>query len=188
MEEIIQFLCCIRPLSPACIEYLERVVKDRKVPKNEVLLRIGDVNRYLYFFKSGALYCYYRVEDRSVQDWFFWETETVVSIGSFYDQVPSEDCIVTLEESELYYITKEHYDYLCENFPEFNYIARVLLQKYLKVFHSHARLIRKQETADRYRLVKEKMPNMINRVPVGLLATWLNMEPDTLSRLRGRRD
>lgn len=188
MEEIFEFLRKIHSLSPACVAYLKDAVKSRRVLKNGVILRIGDVNHHLYFIKTGALHCWYYVKDKEVSDWFFWKNETVVSIGSYYDQVPSEDCIVAMEDSELYYITKDQYDYLCETFLEFNYIARVLLEKYLKVFHGHARLIRKHLAADRYRLVLEKNPAMINRIPVGPLATWLNMEPETLSRMRGKRN
>ena len=188
MEEIFAFLSVIFPLSPACIEYLSKVVKSRRVQKNEIVLRIGDVNHNLYFIKSGVLHCFYYVKDKPVSDWFFWDSETVVSIGSFYDQVASEDCIVALEDSVLFYITKDDYDYICRSFLEFNFIARVLLEKYLKVFHWHARLIRKHEASERYQLVLAKNPELVERTPVGLLASWLGMESETLSRMRGRRD
>jgi CRP/FNR family transcriptional regulator, anaerobic regulatory protein len=188
MEEIFELLSLIYPLSPDCIKYLGEVVKSRRVQKNEIVLRIGEINHYLYFIKSGALHCWYYVKDKPVSDWFFWKNETVVSIGSYYDQVPSEDCIVAMEDSELYYMTKDDYDYICRTFLEFNFIARVLLEKYLKVFHWHARLIRKHEAGDRYRLVLEKVPEMVERTPVGLMASWLGMESETLSRMRGKRD
>jgi signal-transduction protein with cAMP-binding, CBS, and nucleotidyltransferase domain len=110
MEEIFAFLSMVYPLSPTCIEYLRKVVKFRRIQKNEIVLRIGDVNHNLYFIKSGALHCFYYVKDKPVSDWFFWANETVVSIGSYYDQVPSEDCIVAMEDSELFYITKDDYD------------------------------------------------------------------------------
>jgi CRP-like cAMP-binding protein len=188
MEEIFEFLSQIYPLSPACIEYLRRVVKHRLVLKNEVILNFGEVNQHLYFIKTGALHCFYLVREKPVSDWFFFENETVVSIGSFYDQVPSEDCIVPMEDTELYYITKEDYEYINLTFLEFNFIARVLLEKYLKVFHFHSRLIRKHQASERYQPVLAKLPELVRRVPVGPLATWLGMEPETLSRMRGRRD
>src|SRR5580700_3205065 len=165
MEEILQFLCIIYPLSPECLAYLRTVVKKRSVKRDEAILNIGETNRHLYFIKTGALHCYYYVKDKPVSDWFFWENETVVSIGSFYDQVPSEDCIVALEDSELFYITKNDYDYICRTFLEFNFIARVLLEKYLKVFHWHARLIRKHEASERYQLVLAKNPELVERTP-----------------------
>jgi CRP-like cAMP-binding protein len=95
---------------------------------------------------------------------------------------------VALEDAELYYITKEQYDYINRTYLEFNFIARVLLEKYLKIFHGHSRLIRKHQAPDRYQLVLVNHPEMVLRIPVGPLATWLGMEPETLSRMRGRRD
>lgn len=97
MEEILAFLNQIFPLSPACIEYLGSVVQFRRVEKNELILDFGEVNRNLYFIKTGYLRCYYMVKKKVVNDWFFWNNETVVSIGSFYQQLPSEDRIVAEE-------------------------------------------------------------------------------------------
>lgn len=188
MFEVVEFLNSIYPLSQECLHHLEKVVKFKEIVRGDTLLEIGEVNRNLYFIKSGALHCYYYVKDKTVSDWFFLEGETVVSIGSFYDQVPSEDSIVALEDCELYYITKDEYDFINKTFLEFNFIARVLLEKYLKVFHEHARIIRKTAAVDRYNVVLKKMPELVQRIQVGPLATWLNMEPETLSRMRGRRE
>jgi CRP/FNR family transcriptional regulator, anaerobic regulatory protein len=188
LDEVLEFLNFIYELTPECRLHLEKVVKFKRVPKGEVLLEMGEVNRHLYFIRSGALHCYYYVKDRTVSDWFFLENATVVSIGSFYDQVPSEDYIVALEDCELLYITKEDYDFLNWTYLEFNFIARVLLEKYLKIFHAHARMIRKTAAADRYQFVLKKMPELVQRIQVGDLATWLNMEPSTLSRVRGHHD
>ncbi len=188
-DEVVEFLKSIYPqLTPECVLYLKKVVKFRKVPKGGILLKMGEVNRHLYFIRSGALHCYYYVKDKTVSDWFFLESATVVSIGSFYDQIPSEDYIVALEDCELLYITKEDYDHLNWTYFEFNFIARVLLEKYLKIFHAHARLIRKTEAADRYQVVLKQMPELVQRIQVNDLATWLNMEPSTLSRVRNPRD
>lgn len=186
MEEILAFLNQIFPLSPACIEYLASVVQYRAVKKNEVILDFGEVDRNLYFIKKGFLRCYYMVHDKEVSDWFFWNNETVVSIGSFYQQVPSEDRIVAEEAGELYFITKEQYDHAKRTFHEFAYIASELLEKYLETFHDHARILRKYEAVERYQMVLAKYPEMVLRIPLAALASWLNMEPETLSRARAK--
>lgn len=185
MEEVLQFINSIRPLSQACIDYLRRIIKKQEAKKGDVVLKIGDVDENLYFIKTGALHCFYYVGKKPVSDWFFWDGEIVVSIGSFYDQVPSEDCIVALKASSLFYITKEEYDYLNETFLEFNYVARVLLEKYLKIFNGHSRFIRKHPAAERYQMVLARNPELVYRVSVTALATWLGIAPDTLSRIRG---
>jgi CRP-like cAMP-binding protein len=188
MEEIFAFLSTIYPLSPACIGYLGEAVQCRPVLKNEVILRFGEVNQHLYFIKKGMLRCYYLVNGKEVSDWFFGQNEAVVSIGSFYSQVPSEDCIVVMKAGELYSITREQYAFAKRTFLEFGYNASELLEKYLVTFHGFARLLRIYQAPERYRLAFQKYPELVNRIPDKLLATWRDMEPETLSRARSRRD
>jgi CRP/FNR family transcriptional regulator, anaerobic regulatory protein len=184
MEEIFAFLSAIYPLSPGCKAYLLKIVKPEKVKEGDIILQIGEINERLYFIKKGALHCFYYVDDKIVSNWFFFETDTVVSIDSFYDQVPSGSCIVALEDSELYYITNSQYEHLMITFPEFCYVANKLLQKYLVLFHEHPQFIRKTTALKRYQLTLEKRPHLVARVPGIFLASWLNMEPETLSRVR----
>ena len=188
MEELLMFLCSIYPQSPECLDYLRKIIKYKKVRKDEFILREGDVCRNLYFIKKGALWCFYYVKDEAVSDWFFWENETVVAIGSFYDQVPSEEAIQALEDCELFYISFDELEYLYKHFIEFNVIGRVLTVKYLKVFHQHARMIRTTSAADRYQQLLKSQPAFIQRIPLGHLASWLNMSRETFSRKRGDID
>jgi CRP-like cAMP-binding protein len=188
MDEIIKFLCSIHPLSTECTDYLKRVVRLRMVKKDQVILEIGEVCRNLYFIKKGVLRCFYYVNGKEVSDWFFWEGETVVSIESYYAQVPSEDCMQALEDCELYYISFHDLEYAYEKFIEFNFVGRVLTIKYLRVFHQHARNIRKLPAAERYQYLLRIQPDILQRIPLGPLASWLNMEPETLSRMRGKKN
>jgi CRP-like cAMP-binding protein len=187
MEEIFAFLNAIFPISPACIAYLGSVVQRQQVVKGEIVLDFGEVNDKLYFIKKGLLRCYYMVHDKEVSDWFFWNNETVVSIGSYYLQRPSEDRIVVNEPGELFYITKDQYDYAKRTFHEFAYIASVLLEKYLVTFHDHARLLRKYDAPERWKLFQAKYPQMELLLPLNELASWLGMTPETLSRIRSSR-
>jgi len=184
MKEILIYLGSIHPLSRRCKAHLERVVERKEFKKGDIILRIGEINENLYFIETGFLHCFYYINGKPVSDWFFWRGEFVVAIGSFYDQVPSEDCIIAMEDCVVYYMSKAEYDYTRRRYLEFGYIASELLAKYLKIFHGHTRFIRKHQVAERYQLLLQRMPDLVNRVPVAALATWLGMEPDTLSKIR----
>ena len=186
MEEILQLLCSIYPLSPECLDYLRKVVKFQKIKNREYLLKPGQINDRLYFIKKGLLRCYYLMNERELTDWFFWENDAVVSIDSWYDQVPSGDFIQALEDSELYWIDAKDLDYVYRHFPEFNFVGRELTTKYLRVWHGLARRIRFLRTEERYQLVLKEQPEIFLRVPLNILATYLDMSPETLSRLRAR--
>ena len=191
MEDLISFLNQIAssegwPLSPACIACLKIIIKKSSLKKEEYLLKAGEVCTNLYFIRRGLLKCFYIVHNREVSDWFFGELETVASIDSFYDQVKSEDFIQALEDCELFYITYEELVYLYRTFVEFNVIGRVLTNKYLRIWHRQARNIRMLTAEERYLFLLENQPELIMRVPIRDLASYLDMTRETLSRMRGR--
>ena len=184
MEEIFKFLSKIRPMSPECVAYLEKVIKFKKLRKKDILLKVGEVNDCLFFIAKGSLKCYYYHNGLEVCDWFFFETDTVVAIASFYLQLPSDSVIEAMGDTEVFYITKADYDYLKWHYHDFCYIACDRLEKYLVDIHSHGKFIRKQSPVESYHLVLAQRPKLVNSVTVKDLASWLNMDPSTLSRAR----
>ena len=187
MEEILAYLKSIYPkLSDECLAYLRSVVQKREFKKKQFLLRAGDVCRNLYFIKKGLIRCYYLVDDREMTDWVFSEGGTVVSVKSFYDQVPSEDFVQTLEPCEVYFISFVDLEYAYHRFPEFNFVGRVLTLKYLRIWHDLVRKIRDMEGAERYEAIMTEQPELMQRVPLHVLASWFDMHPGSLSRLRSK--
>src|SRR6185437_586404 len=191
MEEVLSFLNKIaeaegHPLSPACLAYLRKTVKIRTVGKDGHLLTEGQVCDSLYFIVSGLLKCYYMLHGKEVCGWFFGETETVVAVDSFCDQRPSKDFIQALEDCVLFYMTYDELNYLYRNFVEFNAVRAVLTYKYFRIWHRHARNIRRLTKDERYRLLMEPQPDLINRIPVKDMASYLDMSRETLSRMRSR--
>jgi CRP-like cAMP-binding protein len=120
-----------------------------------------------------------------VCDWFFAENEIVVSIDSFYDQKKSEDYIQALEDSELFYISFQEFQYLYRTYVEFNVVGRVLTNKYLRIWHRQARNIRMLNARERLLFFLENQPDLSLRVPVRDQASFLAMTQETLSRTRG---
>jgi CRP/FNR family transcriptional regulator, anaerobic regulatory protein len=186
MKQILTFLCSIYPLSPECLKYLRSVVEFQKVKKGEFLLKPGEINDRLFFIKKGLLRCYYMMNDRELTDWFFWEMDAVVSVDSFYDQVPGKDFIKAIERSEVYWIGAKELEHAYRTFPEFNYVGRVLTTKYLRIWHRLARRMRYLRSEERYQLVLAEQPEIFLRVPHNVLATYFDMSPETLSRWRGK--
>lgn len=191
MEEMLSFLNFIAtsegwPLSAECLAYLRKIIKDTTIRKEEFLLLSGDVCKNLYFISDGLLKCFYIHRDQEVCDWFFGKMETVVSIDSFYDQVPSVDFIQALKDSILFYITFDELKYLYRNFVEFNVVGRVLTNKYLRIWHRQARNIRMLTAEERYKFLLKTQPDLVNDISVKDLASHLDMSRETLSRMRGR--
>ena len=182
IEKVLGFLSTIYKLTPECCEDLKKFIRRETFRKGDIILKIGDVNTRLYFIMKGAAICSYYVGEEEVVDWFFFEEEFFVSIGSFYEQVPSEDCIVAHEDCDLLYMTHEQYEYLCEKHHCFSNLARILLQKYLIVFHNHPRFIRRHTATERLKIAAAKLGHLYYRIPRTIVASWLGMNRSTLSR------
>lgn len=185
MEEILKFLGSIHPLSEECQNYLRKVVQKRSYEKKEFILRPDEVCKNLYFIKKGLLRCFYLLNGKEVTDWFFWENDTVVSVKSWYSQTPGDDFIQAVEPCELYFICNADLEHIYNRYIEFNYIGRVLTTKYLLIWHELARNIRFLGADEKYRFLLEERPELLQRVPLRDLATWLDMTPETISRRRG---
>lgn len=189
MGKLIAFLNLIAtaegcPLSAECIEWLETTIQRIELRKGDHLLRAGQICRNLYFIESGLLKCYYIHKGKSVIDWFFGELETVVSIDSFYDQIAGEDFIQAIEKSVLYYISHEQLDYAYRAFREFDKLGRVLTLKYLRVWHRQTRNVRMLSAKERYLLLLQTRPDLINRVDVKDMASFLGISRERLSKIR----
>lgn len=189
MEELIAFLNAVAtkegwPLSDACIAHLRLVIKKLTVKRREKVLKIGEVSDKIFFIKRGLIKCVYEVRGKPVIDFFLAELETVVSIQSFYDQVPGTDDMIAMEECELYYITYDELAYIYRTFVEFNVVRAVLTIKYLKLWHQQARIVRQMNGSERYEYFLQTQPDIARRVGVTDLASHLDMARETLSRTR----
>jgi hypothetical protein len=188
MEEMFDYLHSVHELSPECIEFLKSRVQVKILKKKQYLLRPGEICRNMYYIQKGLLRCFYFFNEKEVIDWFFWERDTVVSVPSYYRQVPSMDFIQGLEPCELFFIPYADLEFAYKKYMEFNYVGRVLTLKYLLIWNDLGRAIKGRNVQERYDYLMQWQPEVFNQVPLGDLARWLDMDPSTLSRLRGKRN
>lgn len=189
MEQLIGYLNRIAtsegwPLSADCTDWLRTKIKTIKIRKGDYLLRPGEICRNLYFIESGLLKCFYIHKGNNVTDWFFGERETVASIDSFYDQVSSDDSIQAVEDCVLHYITHADLIYAYRRFVEFNVLGRVLTNKYLRIWHQQARIIRMLTADERFLSLMRTQPELFNRADLKDIASFLDMTSKSLSRAR----
>ena len=188
LEDLITYLCSFHPLSlPEVLkERLRKIVKVKTIKKKEYLLSRGEICRHIYFIKRGLLRCYYYNENsEEVTGWIFGEKKTVVGVMSFYTQKPGFEYIHALEETEVFYISYDELMALYLEFPEFCFVALTLTVEYLMFWFMQSCSFRRLETQQRFdQMMNSDEVWLFNLVPLKYLASYLNMTPETLSRLR----
>jgi CRP-like cAMP-binding protein len=187
MEQLLQFLQSIHPLSDGLIYQLSMILKVRELKKKDMLLKAGHICRNICFVEKGLLRCFYSVGDTEVSSWFMKEGDVIISIESFFQQKESYESIQALEDCILYYIEYKELQSLYREFPEFNFTGRVLTEKYYTLWAQQLYALRMQPAQDRYNWLLGSFPELILRVPAKYIASYLGITEAHLSVIKGKR-
>jgi len=185
MQTLLDYMDSIHPLSLTLREYLTQILKERHFLKREYLLKAGHICRSICFVEKGLFRCFYHKGEHEVCSWFMREGEVIVSVESFFEQRESYESIQALEDSAVYYIQHSELEHLYRAYPEFNFIARVLLQKYYTLSEQRLYAMRLQSAGERYHYLLENEPELVLRVSNTDLASYLGISRETVSRIRG---
>ena len=181
-REISRIYC---PLTPQAVEVLGSILVPLKFQKGETILEEGNVCRALYFVEKGMVRQYYYKNKKDVTEHFSFEGRIVFCIESFLKQEPSRLIVEALENTILYAIPYDELHNLMVRNQEMEMLYRKILEHVAISSQEHADSQRFENAAERYdRLLREK-PEIILRAPMVHIASFLQMTPETLSRVRG---
>ena len=157
----------------------------RSVKKGTVLLKEGQKSKDSYFVLKGCIRTYYMIEGEEKTTAFYTELEPltpncVVSKGpSEYYVSCLEDCILVVADSD----TGEEIN---SKFPKFDMMCRILSEELLAKQQLDFDEFKTSSPEQRYLNLLQKRPDLIQRVPQHQLASFLGIQPQSLSRLRAR--
>ena len=184
MEQLLEYLNSIHPISQSLLEYLILNLKVKTLQKKDFLLKKGRVNTEICFVQTGLLRCFYMIDDKEVSSWFMKEGDVIISVESFFTQKESFENIQAVEDSELYYITYDELQFIYQHYVEFNFIGRVLTERYYSLSEQRLYSMRMQRAPDRYLYLLKHHAELILRVPSKYLASYLGIAEPTLSTIK----
>jgi CRP-like cAMP-binding protein len=154
--------------------------------KNEYLVREGKICRHLYFLQQGALRGFYNLDGKEITHWFAFEEDFVTYFHSFITQKPAVENIQLLEGSVLYCLTKESLNTLMAGHHEIERLVRLAYEKYYIRLEERFVNAHFKTATERYQDLLQQTPHLLERVPLGYIASYLGISPETLSRVRSR--
>ena len=175
-------------LEPHSIEVLASLLTPMKFLRGEVVLREGEECTCMYYVERGMVRQYYYKNGKDVTEHFSFEGRIVMCIESLLKHVPSQIIIEALETTHLYALPRKKLLETIEICPELEILYRKITEHALISSQHHADSQRFENAQERYeRLLREK-PEIVLRAPMVHVASFLQMTPETLSRVRAHKE
>ncbi|QYA24111.1 Crp/Fnr family transcriptional regulator [Gramella sp. MT6] len=166
-------------------DLIEKYSFKKSFDKKELLAEAGVDCKYQYFIIEGSAYSFYVNEkgDKNVIELAI-EEYWITDAASYFTGKPAVSTIETLEPTTALLINRQDYDKLCCSHPLFDKFFRILLQNALASLHQRIAKTISEEAEIRYQEFSEKYPHFIQRIPQYLIASYLGIKPQSLSRIR----
>lgn len=158
--------------------------RSKTFPKKHHLLREGQIARHLYYVAKGCAREYYYKDGREINNWFVFENEFLTCTSSFLGQKESFESIQLLEDSELLVISYEDLQVLYSRYPDINTLGRILVEKYFIWLEERNIFMKSSSAKEKYDFLMKEEPHIIQRIPLGHIASFLGVTLETLSRIR----
>lgn len=152
--------------------------------KNKFIVSPLDRNKYLFLIVKGVVRGFIRDEQSEITTWIAKENEIVGTIRNLWVDEESEEYLQALEDVDLIAIPHVLSEYLFENFAEANIVGRKILELHYRSAEERAYLCRISSAEKRYKRFLVSFPNLINRVSLKHIASFLAVRLETLSRIR----
>lgn len=184
-REIARIYC---PMSPMGIQALANILVPIKLSKGELVFPEGEVCGAMYFVDKGMVRQFYYKNGKDVTEHFSYEGRIVFCIESFLKQEPSRLMVETLENSVLFAMPYEQLHMLMNYNQDILTLYRKILEHALISSQEHADSQRFENAAERYARLLRTKPEIILRAPMVYVASFLQMTPETLSRVRSSKE
>jgi len=157
----------------------------KKLRKKQYLLQEGDICKYTAFVEKGALRSY-TIGDNGNEHiiQFALEGWWISDNYSFLTGEPSSYTIDALEDAELLLITATSMEAMLEKIPKMERYFRILLQKNMIALQLRLACTLSQTAEEKYTSFSNLYPSILQRVPQHMIASYLGITPETLSRIR----
>ena len=184
LEHIRKFISLTPVLNLQLPEYFERL----EVGKKEILLSANHLCDYLFFVESGCIHAFFvdqRGVEKSIQ--FALENWWISDYQAFYKKKVTDATIQAVEDSVVWRISREKYSALLKVHPEMESYFRQMYEIGYGAVVTRLKYLFNYSKEEIFYNFSEQFPYFVQRVPQYILATYLGLTPEYLSKLRAKR-
>lgn len=184
MEALFASIKKYNALTDALREELTNRMELVSFNKKQLVLDSSQICRSSYFIESGILRLYYLKEGKEISEFFCSENEWMNSPRSFIQQRPDFYNIDALEPTKAWKLDVKDLVYLFEKYPEMERYSRLDMGNTFGYVLDRLANVRFSTAKEKYLHFLESYPHIHHRIPLGMVASYVGITQETLSRLR----
>lgn len=156
----------------------------RELKKNDYFLRQDEVCKHIGFIHSGYTRLFYNIDGIEITKDFNTEYSFCGSYASFTSGKPSKFNVVAMEPLEVQVIDRKSLLYLTDRYMPWQKFLRIAMEQMFLKKEDREALFLIASPREKYADLMERNPEWLNRIPLKHIASYLNVSPETLSRIR----
>ena len=184
-EGLVKNITKYQTFSEEELAYFTSLFQIREFPKKEIILKEGEICDFEGYIVKGCAKGYMHdgkmnevILTLAIEDWW------ISDIVSFTQNKPSRIYLETLEPTTLLVIRRDQKELLSEKYPRFEKVFRRLMENHLAAYQDRMFKSIACPTKMRYIEFMDKHPELLQRVPQHLIASYLGVSPEFLSKVR----
>lgn len=158
----------------------------RKIKKGENFIKSGQISEELAFILSGSFRFFYQKDDVEKTAYFVFTNEIMASFECILEKKPSKTTIQALEDADLFVIDYSKMRKLYNSHIKFEQMHRHIGEHYIMLLHNQLSSFILDSPEERYMKLIQNTPDLINKVPLQYIASYIGVTPVSLSRIRKR--
>ena len=166
------------------LDTLKSILVPMKFAKGEMILKDGEICENIYYIDKGLVRQFYFKNGKEVTEHLGEDRTIFMCIESLFREIPSHLQVEALEPSMVYALPKHRLESVALHNVNIQILYRKILEESLILSQVHADLVRFETAGDRYKKIFKLMPQVVLRAPLVYIASYLQMTPETLSRVR----
>lgn len=166
------------------LDVLESILEPRKYAKGEMILTEGDVCKDIGYVERGLVRQFYQKNGKELTEHIGVEKTIVMCIQSLFKEEPTHLQMEALEPTLIYALPKHRLEEVALHNVNIQILYRKILEESLIISQIKADMLRFESAQNRYRRLCKLSPQVVLRTPLVYIASYLQMTPETLSRVR----
>lgn len=166
------------------LDVLESILVPMKFAKGQMILSEGEICKHVYYIERGLIRQFYFKNGKQITEHLGEDRSIFMCIESFFREEPTKLQVEAIEPTWVYALPKQKLEQVALHNVNIQILYRKILEESLITSQVHADLVRFETAQARYKRMCKLSPQVILRAPLVYIASYLQMTPETLSRVR----